>query len=176
MQNKASIAVSRASDEKPREQTAAGTQIFSWLLIVFFLGLSTVVALGTIKNQSPTIDEPLHLLAGYSYLKWGDYRVNPEHPPLAKMFGALPLLALDVKDPRPSAPEWDKIHEQRPGLPATQVAAEMFFLQNDAEALFFYSKLPFVFLALVLGLFVFLWTEEWFGRRGCRRFAEPFFH
>jgi hypothetical protein len=163
MKDKASVALSTTGDEKTRDRTAARAQIFSRLLIVFFLGLFTVVALGTIKNQSPTIDEPLHLLAGYSYLKWGDYRVNPEHPPLAKMFGALPLLALDVKDPRPSAPEWDKIHEQRPGLPATQVAAEMFFVQNDAEAFFFYGKLPFVFLALILGLFIFFWAEEWFG-------------
>jgi len=135
MPDKASIAVSPARDEKLGAD-GGSKQIFSRLLIVFFLGLFTVVALGAIKNQSPTIDEPVHLLAGYSYLKWGDYRVNPEPPPLAKMLAALPLQALDAKDPRPFALECDKIHEQRPGLPATQVAAEMFFVQNDAETLF----------------------------------------
>src|SRR5215470_15046646 len=163
MKDKASIALSPAGDEKSRAQAAAKAQIFSRLLIVLFLGLFTAVALGTIKNQSPTFDEPLHLLAGYSYLKWGDYRVNPEHPPLAKILGALPLLALDVKDPRPTAPEWDEIPKQVPGVLTAKVASEMFFVQNDAETLFFYGKLPFVFLALILGLFVFLWAEEWFG-------------
>ena len=163
MKDKASVALSTTGDEKTRDQTAARAQIFSRLLIVLFLGLFTAVALGTIRNQSPTFDEPLHLLAGYSYLKWGDYRVNPEHPPLAKILGALPLLALDVKDPRPTAPEWDEIPKQVPGVLTAKVAAEMFFVQNDAETLFFYGKLPFVLLALILGLFVFLWAEEWFG-------------
>ncbi|HUK39587.1 MAG TPA: hypothetical protein VLX11_01035, partial [Candidatus Acidoferrales bacterium] len=163
MKEKAGVALSHVGAEKATDQTAARTQVFSRLLVVLFLGLFTALALGTIKRQSPTFDEPLHLLAGYSYLKWGDYRVNPEHPPLAKILGALPLLALDVKDPRPTAPEWDEIPNQVPGVLTAKVAAEMFFVQNDAETLFFYGKLPFVFLALVLGLFVFLWAEEWFG-------------
>ena len=32
------------------------------------------------------------LPAGYSYLHWDDYRLNPEHPPLVKKLAALPLL------------------------------------------------------------------------------------
>src|SRR4029077_18335652 len=64
MRDKASIALSPV-DEKSRNQTAARAQTFSRLLIVLFLGLFTAVALGTIKNQSPPFDEPLHLLAGY---------------------------------------------------------------------------------------------------------------
>jgi len=31
----------------------------------------------------------------------GNYRANPAHPPLAKVWAALPLLAIDIKDPRP---------------------------------------------------------------------------
>lgn len=37
-----------------------------------------------------TIDEPLHITAGVSYVRAGDYRLNPEHPPLVKLWvGAL---------------------------------------------------------------------------------------
>ena len=136
MKDKASVALSTTGDEKTQDQTAARAQIFSRLLIVLLLGVFTAVALGTIKNQSPTFDEPLHLLAGYSYLKWGDYRVNPEHPPLAKILGALPLLALDVKDPRPTAPEWDEIPKQVPGVLTAKVAAEMFFVQTTLKHFF----------------------------------------
>jgi hypothetical protein len=114
-------------------------------------------------QKSPTVDEPVHLLAGYSYLKWGDYRVNPEHPPLAKILAALPLLAFDIKDPRPSSPEWDRIPESKPGPPAENVAHNMFFVSNDADRLFFYAKLPMVGLGMVLGVFVFLWTKEIYG-------------
>jgi 4-amino-4-deoxy-L-arabinose transferase-like glycosyltransferase len=44
------------------------------------------------RNASPTYDEVAFLPAGYAYLRWGDYRLNPEHPPLAKKLAALPLL------------------------------------------------------------------------------------
>jgi hypothetical protein len=130
------------------------------------VGLALVfvfLVLSTIKQKSPTFDEPLHLLGGYSYLKWRDYRVNPEHPPLAKVLAALPLLAFDVKDPRPGNPDWDQILTEKPGIPTAQVAREMFFVRNDAETLFYFAKLPFVVLALTLGLFIFLWSRQWFG-------------
>lgn len=32
-----------------------------------------------------TIDEPYHIAVGVSYLRWGDFRLNPEHPPLVKL-------------------------------------------------------------------------------------------
>lgn len=55
---------------------------------------------------SATYDEPAHLVAGYTYLRWHDYRLNPEHPPLVKKLAALPLLWLepwpesfDINDP-----------------------------------------------------------------------------
>ena len=36
-----------------------------------------------------TIDEPYHIAAGASYLRWGDFRLNPEHPPLVKLIAGL---------------------------------------------------------------------------------------
>jgi 4-amino-4-deoxy-L-arabinose transferase-like glycosyltransferase len=53
-------------------------------LFVFFAG-------NEIASTSPTYDEPVHVAAGYSYAHWGDYRLNPEHPPLVKWLAALPL-------------------------------------------------------------------------------------
>jgi hypothetical protein len=43
------------------------------------------------SNSSATFDEMAHLPAGYSYLRWNDYRLNPEHPPLIKKWAALPV-------------------------------------------------------------------------------------
>lgn len=39
--------------------------------------------------DSFTIDEPYHITAGATYLRWHDYRINPEHPPLVKLVVAL---------------------------------------------------------------------------------------
>src|SRR5215212_3540595 len=54
------------------------------------------LALGDLLTSSPTSDETAHLVAGYSYLVTHDYRLNPEHPPLAKMFAAVPLLGMNL--------------------------------------------------------------------------------
>jgi hypothetical protein len=33
-----------------------------------------------------TIDEPYHIVAGVSYVQRADFRINPEHPPLVKLW------------------------------------------------------------------------------------------
>ena len=140
----------------------------SWLasavvLIVFALifGLITVTSF---LQKSPTVDEPIHLFAGYSYLKWGDFRANPEHPPLAKLWAALPLLAFDLKDPRQSSAYWNLIPQYSPDAMYTVAdAGEMLFVRNKAETVFFYAKLQMVFLGVLLGLFVYRWSKELFG-------------
>lgn len=61
--------------------------------VVLLLGAAFAAAVISFsRNASPTYDEVAHLPAGYSYLRWDDYRLNPQHPPLAKMLAALPLL------------------------------------------------------------------------------------
>src|SRR5436309_2024114 len=70
----------------------AAAAILAAAALVAFVAL----ALGDLLTASPTSDETAHLVAGYSYLVTHDYRLNPEHPPLAKMFAALPLLGMRV--------------------------------------------------------------------------------
>jgi hypothetical protein len=125
------------------------------------LTLFAFLALGSASKKSPTYDEPVHLFAGYSYLKWHDFRANPEHPPLVKALAALPLLALEIKDPRASSPHWQRMPEDRNA--EWFVATRMLFRDNDAEKLFLYARLPMVGLALLLGFFVYLWAKEVYG-------------
>src|SRR5271154_3410807 len=33
-----------------------------------------------------TIDEAYHIVAGVSYVKYHDFRINPEHPPFVKLW------------------------------------------------------------------------------------------
>src|SRR5687767_15220153 len=64
---------------------------FLLFLLLSFLGARQI---SSAVQESQTLDEALHLAAGYSYWTTGDFRLNPEHPPLAKLLAALPLLAL----------------------------------------------------------------------------------
>ena len=65
----------------------AGVILSLGLIVLLFL----IQGVFFIRANSPTYDEAAHLAAGYSYLAKRDFRINPENPPLNKMFLALPL-------------------------------------------------------------------------------------
>lgn len=81
-------------------------------LLLVLVSLALVRAeLGT-RLDGFTIDEPWHIVAGASYARTGDYRINPEHPPLVKRWvGAwmpetlLPLPPLQVVQDKPQERE-----------------------------------------------------------------------
>src|SRR5688500_20243010 len=77
------------------------------LLLVFALQL-VYFAFAT----SATVDEPVHLLAGYRHWQCGDFGINPEHPPLLKLIAAAPLMFRNV-----AAPPWEcgRSEERRVG-------------------------------------------------------------
>ena len=94
------------------------------LLIVF-------AALGwnSARRMSATWDEPGHIAAGYAALTRGDYRLDIEHPPLARMWSALPLVALrpvlnvetrvvddEMRDVKPSSGEIGEVVHRSPHL------------------------------------------------------------
>jgi hypothetical protein len=126
-------------------------------LTIFFC----VLSLSAVRQKSPTFDETLHLFAGYSYLKWGDFGINPEHPPLAKMVAALPLLALQLSDRGLDKKERDLV--QRDRSHAWELANRFLFLYNDADSVFFYAKFSMMLFALALGLVVHTWARELYG-------------
>jgi len=98
------------------------------------------------RNLSATWDEPYHLLAGYAYWQSGDYGVNPEHPPLAKLLGAFPLLFMRLKGPRVG---WND------AKPIAIVAARGFVYGNDADAILLRARLAEALVGLLLVLLLF---------------------
>ena len=89
--------------------------ILEFFLALALLGWFVASVVAFARSASAVFDEPLHLSAGYSYLRWDDYRLNPEHPPLIKKLAALPWLFADAwphelslrdTDLKPAA-QWD---------------------------------------------------------------------
>ncbi len=68
-------------------------------LLLIFAALSYSAA----WNKNATFDENVHIPAAWTHLRYGDFRANPEHPPLWKYWAALPLIVhppkIDVNDP-----------------------------------------------------------------------------
>jgi len=89
------------SDERPTtlgDPANSVLQKYAWLewLIPVALCAAMLVQLPfSVRQVSQTADEATHLYAGYRYLKCGDLTVSPEHPPLAKVIAAAPLLAMN---------------------------------------------------------------------------------
>jgi 4-amino-4-deoxy-L-arabinose transferase-like glycosyltransferase len=135
--------------EKRRFYVGAGV-----CLLLLLFGLQIAI---TIHRESLTWDEGDHIFAGYMSWKTHDYGLNPEHPPLMKMLGTAPLLALPLKVP---------------ALQNRMFKAEAYFDGRDflfdnapytAESLTFRMRLATEIVALLLALLMFLCTREMFG-------------
>lgn len=61
-----------------------------------------------VQATSPTFDEAVHLTAGYSYWRAGDFRINRETPPLMKLLWAIPLLLTDRPPFQPDPDQWER--------------------------------------------------------------------
>ncbi len=62
---------------------------FFWIGLLLLLAFALGHSIWATSLDGFTIDEPYHIAAGASYLRWGDYRLNPEHPPLVKLVAGL---------------------------------------------------------------------------------------
>ena len=65
-------------------------------------GLACIFALEVTlasRRFSATWDEPYNILAGVRYWQAGDFGINSEHPPLAKLVATLPLLSMHLRVP-----------------------------------------------------------------------------
>jgi 4-amino-4-deoxy-L-arabinose transferase-like glycosyltransferase len=122
------------------------------------LAVFAVLALASAAGDSVTSDEVAHLPAGYTYVQTGDFRLNPQHPPLIKALAALPLLFLQlarVDDVQGWAEGKDRIFGAN-------------FLVNNYEPLdriLFAGRLPMIALGVFLGAVLFRWARELWGLR-----------
>jgi hypothetical protein len=129
-----------------------------WLAVVVVIVLTTMAALQvtSIREEAPTNDEAVYISSGYSYWRTGDFRLNPEHPPVAKLLVTLPLLMLE-----PSLPLHDRAWQN-----ADEYAFGTAFLYRNrlpADSILFASRCPTIFVTVLFALAVFGWT---FRRRG----------
>ena len=102
---------------------------FIALAVVLLAILRSAIAT---HRDSFTIDENYHVVAGVSYFRTGDYRINPEHPPLVKLWtGAfIPERVLHLP---PLQVFNDKIGERT-------FSAETVFLKNDPDRIQRYAR------------------------------------
>ncbi|MEK7163078.1 MAG: glycosyltransferase family 39 protein [Patescibacteria group bacterium] len=138
----------------------------NWFLLVAIILTSFFLMLNSSFQESATMDELAHIPAGYSYIKYLDYRLNPEHPPLVKALAALPLLfqSFGAAQDKLNFPT-DKSAWQTDVNGQWQAGAQFLYESgNDADKIIQGTRLAPMFLTLILIIFIYIWTKELIGR------------
>lgn len=123
------------------------------MLLLLVLGAELIFS---VRRLSQTVDESVHLYAGFQYWKRGDFGVNPEHPPLVKLAAAAALVPTAAESPQPESGA-TKASGTRAAIP---------FLYRNAvpwEELLFRGRLGASIFAYLGALTLFLMGREMFG-------------
>jgi hypothetical protein len=116
------------------------------------------LAYGSMVGNSAIVDEVAHIPAAYAYLHYGDYRLNPEHPPLIKDLAAIPLQFLHLTFPD-TVPAW-----------TTDVNGQweagwnfLYHIGNNADEILYWARLPILILGLAFGVALYWIVRRHFG-------------
>ncbi len=115
-----------------------------------------------ISRKSITNDEIVHIPAGYYHLVAGDFQLNNEHPPLVKMWAALPLLFIQPNEAPPTDAEMQGIYTE-----LTWSYDQRFWQNNRAlfETISFWARAMMIAVTLGFGVLIFSYARELFGAR-----------
>lgn len=111
-------------------------------------------------NDSATMDELAHIPAAYSYVKFQDYRLNPEHPPLMKDLAGLPLLFLNLKFPTTHSAWTYEVNGQW-----TLGRVFLYESGNNPDQIIFWARLPMILLTLLFGFLLYWWAKRYYGEK-----------
>src|SRR5581483_9870463 len=106
------------------------------------------------EANSLTWDECNHMYAGYMSWTHRDFGLNPEHPPLAKLLAALPLLSMPLQMPA----LLDRTYEKEAFF-----GGKEFLFRNDANLMTFRARMAVSLITLLLAVVIFAAAREFFG-------------
>ena len=143
--------------------------------VAFLLALFVACGAWSALRLSATFDETTHLPAGFTYLDRFDFRHNPEHPPLAKMWAALPLWISGRGTADYASPNWAGTHVP-PGDPLRSRADQWKFgyeflngkigdpVRSDPRRLLMPARMAMLVPGLLLGLLVYVLARDVWGK------------
>src|ERR1044072_1980079 len=122
--------------------------------VCFLLIVLSLQLFFSVRRESQTWDEGNHIFTGYRSWTHGDYGLNPEHPPLVKLFVTAPLLWTQPKSPE---------LEERFFKEDAFLRGKEFLYQNDPDKILARTRTAAAILTPLPALVVFFGTREMFG-------------
>ncbi|HEY9141360.1 MAG TPA: glycosyltransferase family 39 protein, partial [Bryobacteraceae bacterium] len=130
---------------------------FAWGAFALALILYPTLLWHYIRANAPVFDEAEHIAAGYRYWQCGDYGINPEHPPLAKLVAAAPIRGWKTEQP-----EWPCGSRVTTNSELIGVGYRMINGNLSLEALRASRQATIVFPILLI-VTLFFAARAWFG-------------
>ncbi|HEV2798927.1 MAG TPA: glycosyltransferase family 39 protein [Pyrinomonadaceae bacterium] len=125
------------------------------------LALLAVNLLSVIRQKTITNDEFIHIPAGYYHLVDRAFQFNNEHPPLVKIWAALPLLLVQpYEQPLPDLSQADSDKQTWTYVAGFWGANEKLF-----ERIAFWPRVMMVALTLALGVVIYVYARALFNSR-----------
>ena len=126
---------------------------------LFFVLVFLTQGILFIQANSQTVDEAMHLAAGYSYLIKRDFRIEPQNPPLIKELLALPVLIAYRLPFHPDPQHWRDAD-------GYLIGQDLLYRSTPtAEQILALSRFPNLFLGGVLVALIGWWAYRLWGNR-----------
>ena len=128
--------------------------------------LMAMLAGGAARRESVTIDEVAHTAAGVSYLQKLDMRMNEEHPPLAKLLAALPLVLKGVHADYTHISWTFSLEGFHQYLGEWVFGHWLLMRWNDPFSTIWWARIPMLLVTLLLGYLVYALSSRLGGYWG----------
>lgn len=126
-----------------------------WVFTIFITSILAILAFSSSAGDSLTVDESPHIASGYSYIVEGDYRLNPEHPPLLKLLsGASIYIGSKLTNQNIFFPNDIPAWRDRVNAQWDMGYAFLFNSGNDANTIIWWARLPTIVILLLGALYI----------------------
>jgi 4-amino-4-deoxy-L-arabinose transferase-like glycosyltransferase len=142
------VARARSSSQAADSVAPSGRRERAWAALLL-CALLAQAGLG-LFSDGLTNDELIYIASGYRHLTAGDFALNTEQPPLAKLAAAVPLAFMDLREPPRTGDPWSWAFH---------------FLQdaNEAGRVIRAARGPALLLTLLLAVLVWRWARAVYG-------------
>ena len=119
-----------------------------------------ILATTSLWDDSFIVDEIPHVGAGYSYVTKGDFRLNPEHPPLAKDLAGLALSLLAIDQSAFSTQYWTSDVNGQWNFGRALIYNPV----NSVDAITRTAKTTMLIFFILSAVLIYRWAQERYGK------------